>query len=242
MTDMRDVIVPKSDQLNSDDLISGPRTITISGVAIRPGTEQPVAISFDGDGGKPWKPCKSMSRVLVAMWGPDAKAYAGRSLTLYRDPDVTWAGMKVGGIRISHMSNIERDHTMALTVTKQSRKPFTVKPLAKSPPPSDRPQAPAEPSEKGQPKEAQRRDEFMTALGRCETLGELAELQVKLGKGERSLGEHYQECALALEAKRRELSEPEPEADHHDAFAELEPEEWQNSTGRIEDERQGELV
>lgn len=143
MTDMRDVIVPKSDQLNSDDLISGPRTITISGVAIRPGTEQPVAISFDGDGGKPWKPCKSMSRVLVAMWGPDAKAYAGRSLTLYRDPDVTWAGMKVGGIRISHMSNIERDHTMALTVTKQSRKPFTVKTLRSVPPPSDRPQAPA---------------------------------------------------------------------------------------------------
>lgn len=129
MTDMRTVIIPKSDQLNADDLIGGPRTVTITAVSVRPGTEQPVAISFDGDGGKPYKPCKSMCRVMVSMWGPDAKEYAGRSMTLYRDPKVKWAGLEVGGIRISHMSHIERDHVMALTENKQSRKPFTVKPL-----------------------------------------------------------------------------------------------------------------
>src|SRR5262245_29461840 len=106
MTDMRSVIIPKSDQLNADDLISGPRTVTIASVSVRPGTEQPVAISFDGDGGKPYKPCKSMCRVMVAMWGPDAKEYAGHSMTLYRDPKVKWAGLEVGGIRISHMSHI----------------------------------------------------------------------------------------------------------------------------------------
>lgn len=129
MTDMKSVIVPKSDQLNADSLIGGPITVTIREVAIRPGTEQPVSIFYEGDDGNPWKPCKSMSRVLVAAWGPDAKVYNGRSLTLYRDPSVKWAGMEVGGIRISHMSHMDRPMTMALTATKGSRKPYTVEPL-----------------------------------------------------------------------------------------------------------------
>lgn len=129
MNDMTQAIVPKSDQLNSDDLIAGPITIKISDVKIRGGQEQPVSIHYEGDNGKPYKPCKSMSRVLVATWGADAKQYIGRSLTLYRDPSVKWAGMDVGGIRISHMSGIESAMTMALTATKVSRKPFTVRPL-----------------------------------------------------------------------------------------------------------------
>ncbi|WP_148648550.1 hypothetical protein [Sphingobium baderi] len=115
--------------MNSDDLIAGPRTITIREVDIRPGTEQPVSIYFEGDNGKPWKPCKSMSRVLVHAWGPDAKKYLGKSLMLYRDPDVTWAGMKVGGIRISHMSHIEREFVMSLTATKKTKAVVTIKVL-----------------------------------------------------------------------------------------------------------------
>lgn len=126
--DMTAVIVPKSDQLNADDLIAGPRTITIRDVAIKAG-EQPVSIFYDGDDGKPYKPCKSMARVLVAAWGADARQYIGRSLTLYRDPNVKWAGMAVGGIRISHMTHIKSKMVMALTETRGSRKPYEVKPL-----------------------------------------------------------------------------------------------------------------
>jgi hypothetical protein len=128
MTTMADVIVPKSDQINADDLIGRDMTITIRDVHIKGGQEQPVSIFFEGSD-KAFRPCKSMSRVLVAAWGPDAKLYVGRSLTLYRDPTVKWGGMEVGGIRISHMSHIERAMTMALTATKGSRKPYTVKPL-----------------------------------------------------------------------------------------------------------------
>lgn len=134
MSDMSQVIIPKSDQLNSDSLIAGPMTIRIRDVQISPGTEQPVSIFFDGDDGKPWKCCKSMSRVLVAAWGPDAKQYVGRSVTLYRDPKVKWAGMEVGGIRISHLTDIEREMVMALTATKGKRTPYTVKPLAATAP------------------------------------------------------------------------------------------------------------
>lgn len=125
MNDMSSVIEPRSDQQNADDFIGGPRTITITAVHIQPG-EQPVSIAFEGDNNKPWKPCKSMSRVLVQAWGPDASKYAGRSLTLYRDPKVKWGGLEVGGIRISHMSDIENDMVMALTETRGKRAPFKV--------------------------------------------------------------------------------------------------------------------
>lgn len=128
MNDMAAAIIPKSDQINADDLIAGPMTITIASVKVVGGQEQPVSIAFEGSV-KMYRPCKSMSRVLVAAWGPDTKAYIGRSLTLYRDPAVKWGGMAVGGIRISHMTNIDRDMTMMLTMTKQNRAPHTVKPL-----------------------------------------------------------------------------------------------------------------
>lgn len=129
MSDMASVIVPKSDQTNADDFLSGPRTIKITGVTIRGGQEQPISVSYDGDNGKPYKPCKSMCRLMVSAWGADSKQYVGRSMTLYRDATVRWAGLEVGGIRVSHMSDIERPLTVALTMTKQNRKPFTVKPL-----------------------------------------------------------------------------------------------------------------
>ena len=132
MNDMRPVIIAKSDQLNADDLLGGSITVTITSVSIRPGTEQPISIFYDGDGGKPYKCCKSMARVMVHAWGPDASQYVGRSMTLYCDPKVMWGGMAVGGIRISHMTDISAALTMALTVTKGSKKPFTVKPLVKS--------------------------------------------------------------------------------------------------------------
>ena len=129
MTDLRETIAPKSDQMNSDDLIGRTLTITVTKVSRCAEAEQPIAIHFDGDNGKPYKPCKSMRRVLVQLWGPDGQSYVGRSMTLYRDDKVVFGGVAVGGIRISHMSHITKDVTMALTATRANRKPFTVKPL-----------------------------------------------------------------------------------------------------------------
>ena len=127
--DMSKIIEPKSDQINADDLISGPMTVTITGVKIKPGEDQPVSISIDGTP-KVWRPCKSTSRCLVAIWGPDATAYVGRSVTLYRDPKVKWGGLEVGGIRISHMSHMERETTLMMTMSKANRQPTKIKPLA----------------------------------------------------------------------------------------------------------------
>jgi hypothetical protein len=137
-------IIPKSDQLNADDLLAGPITIRISSVEAG-SAEQPVAVHYDSDNGRPYLPGKSMRRVLVQVWGADTKAYTGRSMTLYNDASVKWAGEEVGGIRISHMTDIADDITMALTVTRANKKPFTVKPLTvknaapQNPPVSDAP-------------------------------------------------------------------------------------------------------
>jgi hypothetical protein len=128
--DMSSTIIPKSDQLNADDLLAGPRTVTITVVRASPASaEQPVMVSFDGDNGKPYMPCKSMRRVMVAVWGADASQYPGRSMTLFRDAEVTWGGMAVGGIRISHMSHLDAPMVLALTATKKTRKPYKVLPL-----------------------------------------------------------------------------------------------------------------
>ena len=133
MTDLSATIVPKSDQLNADDLIVGPRTIEITRVSVA-SADQPVSIYFKGDDGKPYKPCKSMRRVLVMLWGADSTAYTGRTMTLYRDNEVRFGSDEVGGIRISHMSHIDRDMTVSLTATRGKKKPHTVRRLESSKP------------------------------------------------------------------------------------------------------------
>lgn len=128
MTDMSRVIEVDSTQLNADDLASGAQTFTISAVKIRGGKEQPVEISLK-ETDKFYRPCKSMCRCFVAAWGPDSSKYIGRSITLYCDPKIRWGGLEVGGLRISHMSHLDSQLTMALTVSRGSKKPYTVKPL-----------------------------------------------------------------------------------------------------------------
>ena len=129
MTDIRSTIAPKSDQLNADDLIGQTKTIKVTKISLLATPEQPIAINFEGDGGKPYKPCKSMRRVLVMVWGDDGNKFIGRSMTLYRDDKVMFGGVATGGIRVSHMSDIDSPVTMALTATRANRKPFTVQPL-----------------------------------------------------------------------------------------------------------------
>lgn len=137
MTSLMTTIAPKSDQLNADDLI-GDRTLTIkvTKVSLLAEADQPIAIGFEGDNGKPYKPCKSMRRVLVNCWGGDGNQFIGRSMTLFRDDKVQFGGLAVGGIRISHLSNIDKDVVMALTASRANRKPYTVKPLKATDTPS----------------------------------------------------------------------------------------------------------
>ena len=218
-TDMSLVIVPKSDQISADDFIAGPRTYTIEGVAISPGTEQPVQIKLEGER-RTWKPCKSMSRVLVAGWGPDAKAYTGRAITLYRDPRVKWGGMEVGGIRVSHMSHIEREMLIQLTATKGKRAPHIVKPLV-----AEVRQHPAEDAA------AKWATGFVNAVKGCNDLDALAELEAKhgkrLGELEAKRPDLHRQCADAIAEQRQHLTPGKPTEDAGEGFADAEPEAWE---------------
>lgn len=129
--DLSQTTAPRSDQQNYDDYIGGPRTVTVT--EVRAGTaEQPVEIHLAEYPGRPWKPSKSMRRVLVAAWGADSSVYAGRRITLYGDPTVKFGGNTVGGIKVSHLSDIDKKLSIALTITRGKRAPHTVDPLNES--------------------------------------------------------------------------------------------------------------
>jgi hypothetical protein len=96
---------PRSDQWNADDFIGGPRTFTIAGV--KPGSaEQKYDIELVEGEGRVWRPPLTMLRLLMAAWGDEATTWAGRRVTLYRDEKVRFGPDAVGGIRVSHMSNL----------------------------------------------------------------------------------------------------------------------------------------
>ena len=127
--DLSKTIIPKSDQLNADDLVSGARTIKIRDIKAGADEQQPVNLYFDGDNNKPYKPCKSMRRLLVQIWGADGTKYIGRSITIFRDDSVKFGGVDVGGIRISHVSDIDEPVKVLITTAKSKRRPFEVQPL-----------------------------------------------------------------------------------------------------------------
>lgn len=197
--DMGAFIAPKSNQLNADDLISGPLTIRVTKVtASNESAEQPVAVFYEGDNGKPYLPCKTCRRVMVAVWGRDASVYPGRSMTLYRDSKVTFGGIAVGGIRISHMSDMPEAMTLAITMSKAKRAPMTIKPLA-----TQQRQAPAPEQHDAQTgelppidKAAQWADATLAAIAATADRAALAELQ-----------QASQKALAKLSAQRPELSE-----------------------------------
>lgn len=126
--DIRAAAAPKSDQLNADDLVGASMNITVT--AVKSGNkEQPIVVHYEGENGRPYKPCKSMIRVLMTAWGDNGKDWVGKTMTLFNDPTVKWAGIEVGGIRISHVSNITNSIAMSLTATRGKRKPYRVDPL-----------------------------------------------------------------------------------------------------------------
>ena len=131
--DITDSLAAKSDQLNSLDLVSGPVTVTIK--EVRKGSaDQPFDFHLTEMPGRPYRPSKGMRRVIAAGWGPEASTYTGRQLTLYHEPTVTWAGEEIGGIRISHMSHLDKPLKTSLVLAKTKRIPFTVQPLVESTP------------------------------------------------------------------------------------------------------------
>jgi hypothetical protein len=130
--DISAMLVGKSDQLDNVDLLAGPRDFTITAVS-RGSDDQPLNITL-AEYGRPWRPGVTMRRLLAYIWGPEADAYIGRRVRLYRDPDVSFGKDKTGGTRLSHASHIERRITVALPTSKGKFGAFSVEPLIESAP------------------------------------------------------------------------------------------------------------
>lgn len=128
VVDMSRFIEAKSDQLNADDLIGISKTIKITRVTGNDG-DQPVSIYYEGDNGKPFKPCKTIRRVLMGVWGKFANEYVGKSMTIYRDDSVTFGGLATGGIRISHMSHIDKETVVVVMKSKGKKAGIKILPL-----------------------------------------------------------------------------------------------------------------
>lgn len=203
MVDMSQTIAPKSDQINADDLIGGPRTITIARVTGNEGNaEQPVNVYFEGHD-LPFRPCKSMRRVMVAVWGADASKYVGKSMTIFRDPKVKWGGMEVGGIRISHMSGLDAPKQMALTETRAKRTPYKVLPLVDAPAKTD--------------EAADYAAKFVANCSRAPSREKLEQYITQTAEKRGALPDNLAaDCDKAIEAARTRLPET---ADEEDPFA-----------------------
>lgn len=135
--DITDALAPTSDQLDAIELVN-PRTFTIDSGS-RLGSRDGKTVAEIRLVGFPrvWRPSKGMLDVLARCWGTDGKAWAGRSVTLYNDPEVTFGKDKVGGIRISHLSHIDGPVTVMIRGRGQGARKIAwpVKPLTVAAPP-----------------------------------------------------------------------------------------------------------
>lgn len=131
--DFTDTIIAKSDQLNAAD-IAGSMTIKITDAKRVSDPDQPIQIFYESGGNKPWKPCKTMRRVMAKVWGSKVDL-KGKLITLVCDPKVTWGGAEVGGIRITHMSGIEKEVNIPVRVSRHKVEPYKIIPIKDQPAP-----------------------------------------------------------------------------------------------------------
>jgi len=143
--DILAAVQPKSDQLNAIDVLDGPITVTITGTA-KGNADQPAVVQLDGY--KPFKPCKSMLRIMKAVFGVEPDRWIGMQMTLYCDEDVYYGKDRTGGVRISHMTDPGRNtehklpKTFTLPISRLKKKEFHIEPIVATQKPTEPPPEP----------------------------------------------------------------------------------------------------
>jgi len=178
MTDVGFALEAKSDQLNAVDIVGTEPVIRIRDVEVKKG-DQPVSIYFDGDNGRPWKPSKGMLRILAGAWGRDSGEWVGKSVRLYFEPSVKYAGEEVGGIRIKSLSDIPKDGMkFVVTINSKKREPYHVDHLE---PQTD--EYPADKFESALPKMQEAMENgkmtLQQVIAQCQKTGQLSDDQLK---------------------------------------------------------------
>lgn len=131
--DLSRAIEPDSDRINGDDLLLGPRTITITDVILgkdEKGKATFFLVTQEFGPDRPFKPNVNMRRVILKVWGTKRSQSIGKKMVIYRDPDVKLGREIVGGVRISHMSHIDGPKQVDITPTRGKHAIWTVQPLA----------------------------------------------------------------------------------------------------------------
>lgn len=125
---------PRSDQWNADDFIAGPRTFTIAGVKVGV-AEQKYDIELVEGQDRAWRPPLTVLRLLVAAWGDEAATWVGRRVTLYRDESIRFGPDVLGGIRVSHMSDLPdgKPFSVKVATSRGKRGMIRVDPLVEDP-------------------------------------------------------------------------------------------------------------
>lgn len=134
MSDITHTLQAKSDQLNAVDLAKPQDFIIVSARVVS--GDQPLVIELQGQEGRPWKPSKGMRRVIAKLWGTESDDYIGRTVRLFNEPSVTWAGKAVGGIEIAGMSDITEAARVAVTTSRGKFKTIIVEKLEPAAPPA----------------------------------------------------------------------------------------------------------
>lgn len=124
---------PKSDQFNAEDFLGGPRTFQIAGV-VTGAAEQKYDIQLEGEQ-RVWRPPVTVLRTLMRAWqSDDSDDWIGKRVTLYCDEGVTFGKDTPGGIRVSHVSGINKPVHVNVTEKRGRRKNVTVQPLVEAAP------------------------------------------------------------------------------------------------------------
>lgn len=126
--DLRASVIPNSDQLNYEDVQS--TVITAVVTAVTSGSkEQPVNVHLAGFDGRPYKPSKTMRRLIIAGWGDRADDWIGKSLSIKGDPSIRFGGVAIGGIRVIALSDISDPFSLMLSTSRGKRSEYRIEKL-----------------------------------------------------------------------------------------------------------------
>ena len=128
MADIRAAIEPLSDRQNATDYLAGPKTFTISGTSDYRDEKgrAKVNIHLAENPDRPFKPSATNLRLIAIGWGEDDAAWVGRRIELSLDPEVTFGRDKVGGIRVTALSDMPQPFTAKLPVTRGKKAEYRV--------------------------------------------------------------------------------------------------------------------
>lgn len=130
---MREFLTIKTDRFNYEHFISGPKTLKVSRLGKKVDQGKPrLLVFFEGHEDTPYWVPLGMAKCIASPdgWGESPFAdWVGRSMTLFGEPTVQYGGKELGGVRVSHLSHIEKPYTTKISIRRGVRIDYEILPL-----------------------------------------------------------------------------------------------------------------